>query len=118
LHKTKYRERGYNQSHQFAQQLAPYLEVPVKNNLLIRKRYTKSQTYLNKQQREKNVAGAFSCREGIFLDKVLLVDDVITTGSTVISCAQSLIQAGANIVDVLALANPTIADMNQDISWD
>jgi ComF family protein len=118
LHKTKYRERGYNQSYVFAQQLAPYLNAPVKNNLLVRRRYTSSQTYLNKQQRDKNVAGAFYCREDSFLDKVLLVDDVITTGSTVISCAESLRQTGANIVDVLALANPPIAEIKLNLPVD
>ena len=109
LHKIKYRERGYNQSAILADHISQLINVPVKNNLLIRKRYSRSQTNLNKNQREINVLEAFSCNYIFLAERVLLIDDIITTGSTVNACAEVLLNAGIRMVDVFALANPKIS---------
>ena len=112
LHKIKYRERGYNQSALLAKQVSLLINVPVQDNLLIRNRYTKSQTNLSKIARERNVSGAFFCSSSFGAERILLIDDVITTGSTVNACADALITAGIKQVDVFALANPKISDKN------
>jgi competence protein ComFC len=108
LHKAKLRERGYNQSEIFAKHLAGKLNTPVNDQYLIRKRYTLSQTHLNREEREKNVADAFYCAKKLSGEKILLIDDVITTGSTVNACTEALKRAGADIVDVFVLANPVM----------
>jgi ComF family protein len=102
LHRVKERERGYNQSVYLARGISREIGVPVLAAEVIRVRYTESQTTLTIGQRRDNVAGAFSVRRrgrrvlngGV----VILVDDVITTGSTVRSCAVALRGAGVDAV--------------------
>jgi ComF family protein len=73
---------------------------------LFRSRWTEPQTTLSRTERQKNIKGAFSIRhpEKIKGRKILLVDDVYTTGATVNECARVLLKAGAKFVDVLTLA--------------
>ncbi|HOV17004.1 MAG TPA: ComF family protein [Candidatus Cloacimonadota bacterium] len=102
LHRVRKRERGFNQSELIAQGLAFRLNKPYFPNLIIRKNYTVSQTTLTGKQRRKNLEGAFfsgkKSAEGL---KVLLVDDVFTTGSTVNEATKVLLQKGAKDVYVL-----------------
>jgi len=108
LYKTKFRERGYNQSTIFAKHLSEQINTLVSDQYLIRRRYTLSQTHLNREEREQNVADAFYCPQEFSGGKILLIDDVITTGSTANACADALKRAGAEIVDVFVLANPVL----------
>lgn len=109
LHRRRRRERGYNQSALLAQRLGWAIQISVRGDLLRRHRYTTSQTRLNAQQRSLNVQGAFSCAQRdvaktIAGKKVLLIDDVATTGATLRECAQALKDQGARSVWALTLA--------------
>ena len=106
LHHLKKVERGYNQSTFIAKGLKKSLSGNVKENVLTRKRFTQSQTKMNIIEREENVNGAFKV---IYPGKVegkniLLVDDVITTGSTINECAKMLLDNGASKVYAASIA--------------
>jgi predicted amidophosphoribosyltransferase len=85
--------------------------LPVGVDALQRVRATPSQGRMNRSQRERNVAGAFSVRdsrqESIRRARIVLVDDVMITGSTLAACIRPLLHAGAANVDVLTLARVT-----------
>ena len=108
LHLSKRRERGYNQSEYICRGIAPVLAVPVEAKTVIRRVYTQSQTKLKSEERKRNVAGVFALRPGSsFMLKdatLLLVDDVVTTGATMQSCAQVLIDGGAKRIIACAAA--------------
>jgi len=106
LHKTKKRERGYNQSEAIADAMSKIFQIPVNNEHLLRIRHTSSQTKMSKAEREKNVIEAFYCPIKLPERNILLIDDVITTGSTAEVCVKTLKEAGANIVDVFVIAHP------------
>jgi ComF family protein len=114
LHSQKFRHRGFNQSHlmidcwKMISALNP-LAAPntrLKTDVLSRSKATAPQTGLGRKQRLQNVKGAFSMQspETIHARRILVVDDVYTTGATVDECARSLLAAGAAQVDVLTLA--------------
>lgn len=110
LHHLKKAERGYNQSFYLAKGISSACGIPVKKNIIKRKRFTPSQTQLNLKQRKENVEGAFSIRRENYLqDKnIILVDDVVTTGSTISECGKILKEAGAKNVYAITSA---IADL-------
>jgi len=97
LNKRKERERGYNQSDWIAKGLASVINVPVLSNAVRRTRYTVTQTHLNAEERKKNIADAFEVTDtdAICGKNILLVDDIITTGSTIQEIAQVLKKAKA-----------------------
>lgn len=98
LHKKKLRRRGYNQSALIARALAQRLGLPVAENLLSRVRDTDSQTRLHAAERAQNVADAFAASKEAVGRRILLVDDVCTTGATLCACAAALRRAGAKEV--------------------
>lgn len=102
LHKLKYRERGYNQSEYLCKGVSDVIGKEVLPKLINRIKYTQSQTKLNLLERRLNVAEAFvinpRCIGEISGKNILLVDDVITTGSTIEAVAQVLKQNGASLV--------------------
>jgi ComF family protein len=106
LHWWRRWQRGYNQSDVLGRALAKVLHVPIQINGLRRTRKTASQAGLSATQRRENVRGAFGARPNIaFAAKtVLLVDDVMTTGSTAHEAARALRRAGAAKVIVAVLA--------------
>jgi ComF family protein len=108
LHSARRRERGYNQSEVIARAVGHVLGCQVHKSVLARVRATPSQTQLGAGERQSNVCGAFRvCKpEAIQGKKVLLVDDVITTGATVDACAQAMMDAGAKEVVACAVAHP------------
>ena len=116
LHQLRLRERGYNQSGEIARHLSTLVSIPDNNNPLSRIRHTRTQTKLSKHKRIKNISGAFICSHNVTNEHILLIDDVITTGSTVNECCRALLAAGARSVDVLALANPRLG--NDRINFD
>lgn len=106
LHPRRFRERRFNQSAELALALSKLTGLPCLN-LLRRTRYTSSQAALNRQERLRNLAGAFALKPRTPLPPhagFLLVDDVFTTGSTAHECAAALKQAGAGPVIVLTVA--------------
>jgi ComF family protein len=105
LGRQRQRERGYNQSALLARPFSLALGLPYRPRALQRIRETKSQVGLSKKQRKENVAGAFTARSNLVADKrILLVDDVMTTGATLDAAGQALKQAGATKIIGLALA--------------
>jgi len=106
LHKSRYRERGFNQSEIIAEEISKITNVPVLKNALKRKKNTKDQTNLSPQQREENVSGAFVVTQPEMVNdkRIILVDDVITTGATMNECAQMLKQAGAEKIIGMTIA--------------
>ncbi len=107
LHPERYRERGFNQALELAQQVARRLEVPLASRLVVRVRATESQQGLGRRERRRNVARAFALRPGAEFPeaaRVLLVDDVATTGATLDALAEVLYAAGAARVEALTLA--------------
>ncbi len=107
LHKTRLREREFNQAQILGNHIARKFNKPVSYDTLRRLRLTKTQTELEIDQRLLNVKGCFAAtkKEDIKGKNILLVDDVLTTGSTCSEAAYALKDAGANIVFVLTLAN-------------
>lgn len=99
LHPKRERERGYNQSALLARELGERLELPLLA-AVTRTRDTPTQVGKNRRERIANVRGAFACTEPAKMRdrRVLLVDDVCTTGSTLLACAQPLFRAGAKSV--------------------
>lgn len=99
------RERGYNQAALLAKPLALKLALAYRPRALSRIRETQSQVTLGRVQRRQNVAGAFQARSTLVTGKnVLLIDDVTTSGATLDSCADALLQAGADEIYGLTLA--------------
>lgn len=103
LHRTKLRERGYNQSDYVCRGISEVTGLQAER-CLRRQRYTQSQTQLSADERRDNVAGAFSLARVPEAETVLLVDDVITTGATIHACAQVLKQHGTASVIACSLA--------------
>lgn len=108
LHYRRLAARGYNQSGWLAAALSRRTRVPVRIDILKRRKPTPSQGGLSPKARHRNVAGAFAVRRGresaLAGKTVLLVDDVLTTGATLTGCTRTLLKAGAARVDVLTLA--------------
>lgn len=105
LHHNRLNERGYNQSSLLARILSAEYGLPFADRIAVRIRETKSQMSLPPDERRRNVRGAFATVDGIKMPKnVLLVDDVVTTGSTVDECARVLRAAGVERVTVAAIA--------------
>ncbi len=97
LHKRKLRERGFNQSLLIARGITEVLGIPVRADLVRRTRWTQTQTALSKEDRKQNVENAFACGDTELQGCcVIVVDDVVTTGATIVSCGQALTKAGAS----------------------
>ncbi len=92
LSRKRLRHRGYNQSEHLAQGMSDVIGLPVVTKALRRRHFRQSQTQLSRQERQENVAGMFELRDGRQLEgcHVLLIDDVCTTGATLIACAQAI----------------------------
>ena len=105
LHPQKRRQRGYNQSSLLSRDLGRIVGLPVVEGSLFRSRHTQRQVDLSREERQLNVAGAFSLHDKRLKGKeVLLVDDVCTTGTTLDSCAKVLKLGGVRRVWGLTIA--------------
>jgi ComF family protein len=103
LHPIPLRRRGFNPAALIAREVARARGLPLATRALARLRDTPSQTGLDRRQRERNLAGAFACRLRV-PQRVWLVDDVITTGSTLAAAARALRGAGAREITGLCIA--------------
>ena len=105
LHGSSERERGYNQSDLMARVVAADADLPFGRRALRRLRKTAPQISMaGYEQRRRNIEGAFECVQDLEGERVLLIDDVVTTGSTMSACAEALKAAGARSVWGLVLA--------------
>jgi ComF family protein len=106
LHRQRERERGYNQAALISKPLAKRLGLPHKALLLMRTRARPDKRILSLEERWESVRGAFATRPGSQVDnlRVLLIDDVLTTGATLDACARALREAGAKFVTALTVA--------------
>jgi len=106
LHRQRERERGYNQADLIARPLARRLGLPYRPVLLMRTKPRPDKHILSISERWESVRGAFATRQGSQVDnlRVLLVDDVMTTGATLDACAKALRHAGAKSVIGLTVA--------------
>ena len=113
LHSERQQQRGYNQSQLLAEHCSRLIGVPICSDILIRRRATSAQVGLAAYERQQNVAGAFACsplfaRGALSQRRVLLIDDVCTTGATLQACSEALFAAGAQEVWALVLAQPLL----------
>lgn len=98
------RERGFNQTLLLARALSRRTGIALSAGLLYKKKETLPQVGLSSRQRMANLKGAFGAREGLNGQRVILLDDVVTTGATARECSKALAKAGAREVTVVALA--------------
>lgn len=104
LHRSRLRERGFNQAVELARPLGRHFDIPVDTHRCKRIRATGAQSNLEKKARQRNVRGAFRLTGPIAYNHVALLDDVVTTGSTVAEVARMLKLSGIKRVDVWTLA--------------
>ncbi|MGA2296530.1 MAG: ComF family protein [FCB group bacterium] len=107
IHTARMRERGYNQSEFIARGISSVIESKVANKVIKRVKYTQTQTQLSSAQRRKNVENVFEpYHKNLYINgqNILLIDDVLTTGSTLNCCAKLLLEMGACNVDVATVA--------------
>jgi ComF family protein len=104
LHAKRLGTRGYNQALELARPIARAWQLPLRASLLKRIRATSPQSELDAAARRRNVRGAFAADAAVRDRRILLIDDVITTGATVGEAAATLLDAGAIEVQVLAVA--------------
>ena len=105
LHPLKKQRRGYNQSECFARGLSKVMGIPYRE-LLVRKKFTTTQTNKSRLERLEKVEEVFALNEGQVTQglRILLVDDILTTGATLCGCSQTLLQGGAKHVDLATIA--------------
>jgi len=106
LHPKKFKQRGFNQSEEFAKSLSDSLAIPILTSCLIRNTYTVTQTRKNKYARWENVEDVFEIINGLGLKNkhIILVDDVITTGATIEACAKAFQGIEGIQLSVLSIA--------------
>jgi ComF family protein len=108
LHAARRRERGYNQAETIATGISIAMARPVAASMLVRRRHTGSQTTLGAEARRSNMVGAFGTSGHVDGARVLLCDDVCTTGATLNACAEALLAAGAGAVCAAAVAKDEV----------
>jgi len=108
LHKTRIRKRGFNQALELAKPLSKVLHIPVHHTLLYKKQASMAQSLLDFKARQKNIKKLFGLKHAVMGKHIGIVDDVVTTGSTVNEIAKLLKQNGAMRVSVFAIARTAV----------
>ena len=106
IHKTRIRKRGYNQSELIAKELAKKLNIGYNKKVLIKVRKNKPQSILNKKERKENTENVYKIinKEKIYDKKILIFDDIYTTGATINACIKEIEKAKVKKIGVLTLA--------------
>lgn len=108
LSRKKYRQRGFNQVDIISKELTKGFALKQDNSVLNRVKYTKAQTGYGRKMRMENLKDAFSASSKVKGKKIMLVDDVCTTGSTLLEASKALYNAGAEDVKCFTVARATI----------
>ncbi len=109
LHKHRLRERGYNQALELARPIAKQLNIPIDFNSCVRIKHTEAQSLIPAKQRQKNVKNAFEVSKNFSAQHVAIIDDVITTGSTIKELSNVLLQSGVSRIDLWCCAKTNYA---------
>ena len=106
IHKKRRLKRGYNQTELIAKEICKNISLELKTDVLIKQKNIKAQSELNKNERKQNIKNAFEIKNinEIIDKKILLFDDIYTTGSTVNECSKILKKAGAKQIGVVTIA--------------
>lgn len=104
LSKKRFTERGYNQSALLAEPFAKMLGIPMREDILFKPRHTKRQSRVEVSERFTNVQGSFTASDIAANKRILLFDDILTTGSTLKACADTLKEAGAKDIAGITLS--------------
>lgn len=94
IHQKRLRHRGFNQTEYFAKIIAKEISVPANGGIVSRVKYEKPQAGLSRAQRLMNVKNAFQVKSGNHYQHVAIIEDVVTTGSTVLAMTEALLQTG------------------------
>ena len=100
----RYRERGFNQARELALPLCKSLGLPLRSDLVVRQRETRGQAGLDRKERRKNMRNAFALAAPLRARHIAIIDDVVTTGSTVNELSKLLRAGGAEWIEVWAVA--------------
>ena len=106
LHSARLRERGFNQSALLGRALSEVISIACSEDILFRKRNTVSQTKLGADERKQNMSSAFFAKDIGDYTRFLLIDDILTTGSTLSACAEALKSEGAQFVGAVTAGTP------------
>jgi ComF family protein len=104
LHSARLRERGYNQAFELARPIAKKLKIPIDKTNVVRIKNTAAQALLPAKERAQNIKRAFSVTKMKKYKHVAIIDDVITTGNTIIELSKTLHQAGVEKIDIWCCA--------------
>lgn len=107
IHKIRKRKRGYNQSELIARAISNEIKnIKLKTNIIIKEKNIVAQSTLNKKQREANIQNSFKVINSNIIknNKILLLDDILTTGSTANECSKVLLEAGCKEVGLITIA--------------
>ena len=102
---NRFKQRGFNQSLEIARGVQKVTQLPILNNVIKRTVFKESQTHKTRSERDKNVEGVFQlCPEANIQGKhIMLIDDVVTTGATALSCGKELLKAGNVKISILSI---------------
>ena len=104
LHKKRLQERGFNQSLEIAKQISRMTKIPLGRYQIIRHKATKPQAQCKAHERNHNIKNAFLTKKVVKGEHIILLDDVITTGSTLLECYHTLKKTGISRIDLWAVA--------------
>ncbi|UCC94438.1 MAG: ComF family protein [Candidatus Omnitrophota bacterium] len=112
MHPSKYKARGYNQAHLLGKKLANYFKIPFRDDIIYGIKNKPSQVSLQGKEREMNVKDAFMVKDTLEGKKIVLVDDIFTTGATLQQCSSLLRKNGASQIFAITVSK-TLADADQ-----
>ncbi len=106
ISKKRYKERGYNQSYLIAKEISKKTKLELQNRCIIKRKDVIEQSKLNKEEREKNIKGVYEIidKENLQNKRIILVDDIYTTGNTVNECCRILQKAQPKSISVIVIA--------------
>ncbi len=111
LHPDRLRDRGYNQALELSRPIAKKLQIPIDKFCVERIKNTQPQARLVAKERKQNIKQAFFVSQGFSYQHVAVIDDVITTGNTVVELCKSLLRVGVKQIDVWCLAKSSFKDI-------